>query len=57
LLKFRVIAYIGFGGTQFQLKSVANDTEGPEKYNNFKVKYGVTFNSFQTALDTSCGEV
>jgi hypothetical protein len=34
-----------------------NDSEGPEKYNNTEVKYGATFYSCLTALDTCCFEV
>jgi hypothetical protein len=33
------------------------DPEGPEKYNNTEVKYGATFYSCHTALDTCCYEV
>jgi hypothetical protein len=45
-------------GTQFStLNSVGiNDPEGPEKYNT-EVKYGATFHSCHTALDTCCCEV
>jgi hypothetical protein len=46
-------------GTQFPTLNNAgiNDPEGPEKYNNTEVKYGATFNSCHTALDTCCCEV
>jgi hypothetical protein len=46
-------------GTQSStLNSVGiNDPEGQEKYNNTEVKYGATFYSCHTALDTCCCEV
>jgi hypothetical protein len=49
----------GLSGTQFTtLNSPGiNDPEGPEKYNNTEVKYGATFYSCHTALDTCCCEV
>jgi hypothetical protein len=41
-------------GTQFSTLNSAgiNDPEGPAKYNNTEVKYGATFNSCHTSLDT-----
>jgi hypothetical protein len=49
----------GLSGTQFSTLNSAgiNDPEGPEKYNNTDVKYGATFNSCNTPLDTCCCEV
>jgi hypothetical protein len=46
---------IGLSGTQFSTLNRAgtNDPEGPEKYKNTEVKYGATFYSCHTALDTS----
>jgi hypothetical protein len=34
-----------------------NNPEGPEKYNNTEVKYGATFYSCHTALDTCCCKI
>jgi hypothetical protein len=34
-----------------------NDPKGPEKHNNTEVKYGATFYTCHTALDTCCCEV
>jgi hypothetical protein len=44
----------GLGGNQFSTLNSAgiNDPERPEKYNNTEVKYGATFYSCHTALDT-----
>jgi hypothetical protein len=49
----------GFSGTQFSTLNSAgiNDPEGPVKYINTEVKYGATFYSCHTALDTCCCEV
>jgi hypothetical protein len=49
----------GLSGTQISTLNSdgINDPEGPEKYNNTEVKYGTTFYSCHTALDTCCCEV
>jgi hypothetical protein len=49
----------GLSGTQFSTlhSDGINDHEGPEQYNNTKVKYGATFYSGHTTLDTCYGEV
>jgi hypothetical protein len=46
-------------GTQFSTLYSAgiNDPEGPEKYHNTEVKYGATFYSCHTALNTCCFEI
>jgi hypothetical protein len=45
--------------TQFSTLNSAgiNDPKGQEKYKNTEVKYGATFDSCHTALDTRCCEV
>jgi hypothetical protein len=45
--------------TQFSTLNSAGikDPERPEKYSNSELKYGTTFYSCHTALDTCCCEV
>jgi hypothetical protein len=40
------------GRCQFVKGADVNDPEGPEKYKNTEVKYGATFYSCNTTLDT-----
>jgi hypothetical protein len=49
---------IGLSGTPFSTLNSAgiNDPKESEKYNNNEVKYGATFYSCHTALDTLCCE-
>jgi hypothetical protein len=49
----------GLGVTHFSTLNSAgiNNPEGPEQYNNTEMKYGATFYSCHTALDTCCCEV
>jgi hypothetical protein len=50
----------GLSGSQFSTLNSAgiNDSKGPEKYNNTEVKYGATFYSCNTSLDTCyCQEI
>jgi hypothetical protein len=51
--------YQDLSGTQFSTlnSSGINDPEEQEKYNNSEVKYGATFYTCHTALDTCCCEV
>jgi hypothetical protein len=46
--------FTGLSGTAVLYSAGINNLEGPEKYNNTEVKFGATFYSCYTALDTCC---